>query len=61
MIRNGAAPMERAASTYSFSFWERVWPRTILPMAAHEKKAMTPMVSARLPPKTDAMTIAAST
>ena len=61
MIRKLPAPMERAASTYSFSFWDSVWPRTILPIAAQEKKAITPMVRGRLALKTAARTIASST
>jgi len=61
MIRRLPAPRERAASTYSFSRRERVWPRTILPIAAQEKKAMTPMVRERLGPYTEARTMARST
>ena len=43
MIRHGPAPSDLAASMYSFSLSERVWPRTILEMPAQAKNEMTPM------------------
>ena len=48
MIRHGPAPSDLAASMYSFSFSDRVWPRTIREMPAQEKNVMTPITIARL-------------
>ncbi len=42
MIRNGPAPSDLAASMYSFSLIDRVWPRTIRAMPAQEKNEITP-------------------
>ena len=54
MIRSGPAPSDRAASMYSFSLRDRVWPRTIRASAAQEKNAMTTMITiGRLGPNTD--------
>src|SRR5215472_10564610 len=50
MIRHGPAPRDLAASMYSFSFSDRVWPRTIREMPAQEKKVMTPITISRLDP-----------
>ncbi len=52
MIRHGPAPSDLAASTYSFSLIDRVWPRTILEMPAQEKNEMTPITIVRLGPNT---------
>ena len=54
MIRHGPAPSDLAASMYSFSFSESVWPRTILEMPAQEKNVITPITIARLGPNTAA-------
>ena len=54
MIRQGPAPMERAASMYSFSFRDRVWPRTMREIPAQEKNVITPITMARLGWKTAA-------
>ena len=48
MIRHGPAPSDLAASMYSFSLIERVWPRTIREIPAHEKKVITPITIPRL-------------
>ena len=61
MIRRLPAPSECAASTYSFSRCDSACPRTILPMAANEKNAMTRIVSGRLEPKTETRTMAKRT
>src|SRR5215467_6947550 len=50
MIRHGPAPSDLAASMYSFSLTERVWPRTIREIPAQEKKVMTPITISRLGP-----------
>src|SRR5271167_5016823 len=47
MMRNGPAPSDLAASMYSFSFSDSVWPRTIREMPAQEKNEMTPMMMPR--------------
>ena len=41
MIRHGPAPSDRAASMYSFSLRDSVWPRTTRAMPAQEKNEMT--------------------
>ncbi len=48
MIRIGRAPSDLAASTYSFSLSDSVWPRTIREMPAQEKKEITPITIVRL-------------
>src|SRR5713101_6495486 len=48
MIRQGPAPSDLAASMYSFSFSDRVWPRTMREMPAQEKNVITPITIARL-------------
>ena len=48
----GPGPQRSAASMYSFSFTERVWPRTIRKMPAQEKKVITPITMVRLGRKT---------
>src|SRR5229473_1555537 len=48
MIRQGPAPTDLAASMYSFSFTDRVWPRTMREMPAQEKNVITPTTIARL-------------
>ena len=48
MMRQGPAPRERAASMYSFSLSEKVWPRTMREMPAQEKNVITPITMARL-------------
>ncbi len=48
MIRHGPAPSDRAASMYSFSLSESVWPRTTREMPAQEKNVMTPSTMPRL-------------
>src|SRR6478609_1291945 len=48
MIRHGPAPSDLAASMYSFSFSDSVWPRTIREMPAQEKNVMTPITIVRL-------------
>ena len=50
MIRQGPAPRDLAASTYSFSLIESVWPRTIREMPAQEKKVITASTISRLDP-----------
>src|SRR6266498_1285749 len=52
MIRNGLDPIARAASMYSFSLMDRVWPRTIRDRAAQEKKEITQITMSRVGPKT---------
>ncbi len=54
MMRQGLAPIERAASMYSFSLMDSVWPRTIREMPAQEKNVMTPITTGRLGPSTTA-------
>ncbi len=61
MIRNGPAPSDRAASMYSFSLMDSVWPRTIREMPAHEKNEMTPTITVRLGPRTTASDSARTT
>ena len=61
MIRNGPAPRDLAASMYSFSLINRVWPRTIRAIAAQEKNAITPMITFRLGPSTTARASARTT
>src|ERR1700733_1264716 len=58
MIRNGPAPSDLAASMYSFSLMDRVWPRTIRAMPAQEKKVTMTMMIVRLGPNTAASAIA---
>ena len=41
MIRQGPAPSDRAASTYSFSLIVSTWPRTIRPTDAQPRNPMT--------------------
>src|SRR5215469_65728 len=54
MIRHGLAPSDLAASMYSFSLIDRVWPRTMRAIAAHEKNEITEMTIVRLGPNTTA-------
>ncbi len=54
MIRTGPAPSDLAASMYSLSRSEIVWPRTTRAMPAQAKKEMTPMTTGRLGPSTAA-------
>ena len=54
MILNGPAPSDLAASTYSFSLIDSVWPRTILAMPAQEKNVIITTMIVRLGPKTTA-------
>ena len=54
MIRNGPAPSDLAASMYSFSFSDSVWPRTIRAMPAQAKNEITPMITVRDGPSTTA-------
>ena len=54
MIRHGPEPSDRAASMYSFSFSDSVWPRTTRAMPAQEKNEMTAMTIGRLGPNTTA-------
>ena len=61
MIRNGPAPSDLAASMYSFSLRDRVWPRTIRAMPAQEKKVIRMTMSVRLGPNTVASASASST
>ena len=61
MIRHGLAPIDRAASMYSFSLMDSVWPRTTRAMAAQEKNEITAMTSIRLGPKTTARASASTT
>ena len=60
MIRRLLAPPARAASVYSFSLIDMARPRTIRPTAAHEKSAMTTMITVRLGPTTETRAMAAS-
>src|ERR1022692_271801 len=48
MIRHGPAPSDLAASMYSFSLSDSVWPRTMREMPAQEKNEMTPITMVRL-------------
>ena len=50
MMRRSLAPSERAASTYSRSRSDSVWPRTTRPTDAHEKNAITTIEIHRLGP-----------
>src|SRR5260370_2707122 len=50
MIRQGPAPRDLAASMYSFSLIDSVWPRTILEMPAQEKNEITAITIPRLGP-----------
>jgi hypothetical protein len=61
MMRNGPAPSDLAASMYSFSLMDRVWPRTIRAIPAQAKKEMTPMITVRLGPSTTASASASTT
>ena len=61
MIRHGPAPSDLAASMYSFSLSDRVWPRTILEMPAQEKNEITAMTISRLGPNTAASASASTT
>ncbi len=61
MMRNGPAPSDRAASMYSFSLIDRVWPRTIREMPAQVKNEITPRITVRLGPRTTARASASTT
>ena len=54
MIRHGPAPTARAASMYSLSLTEMVWPRTTRAMPAQAKNEITPITTGRLGPNTTA-------
>src|SRR5260370_35974601 len=54
MIRQGPAPSDRAASMYSRSLIEIVWPRTTRAIPDQAKKEMTPITTGRLGPSTAA-------
>ncbi len=54
MIRPAPAPSDLAASMYSFSFSESVWPRTMREMPAQEKNEITPITMPRFGWNTDA-------
>ena len=58
MMRRSPAPSERAASMYSVSLSESVWPRTIRPTDAQLKNAITAIEMVRLGPTTDTSAIA---
>src|SRR5579863_6953373 len=61
MMRNGPAPSDLAASMYSFSFSDSVWPRTIREMPAQETNAITPMMTVSDGPMTMASARASTT
>ena len=54
MILNGPAPSDLAASMYSFSLIDRVWPRTMRAMPAQEKNVIITTMIVRLGPNTAA-------
>ena len=54
MILNGPAPSDLAASMYSFSLIDRVWPRTMRAMPAQEKNVIMTTMIVRLGPNTAA-------
>ena len=54
MILNGPAPSDLAASMYSFSLIDRVWPRTMRAMPAQEKNVIMTRMIVRLGPNTAA-------
>src|SRR6516165_2628993 len=60
MMRRLPAPPARAASMYSFSLIDMASPRAMRPTAAHEKNAITPMMTVRLGPTTATSAMAAS-
>ena len=60
MMRRSPAPSERAASTYSRSRSESVWPRTTRPTEAHEKNAITKIEIHRPGPTIETSAIAKS-
>ena len=60
MIRTSLAPSDRAASMYSFSLIDSVWPRTIRATAAQLKNAMMPIDRRRLGPTMETSAIATS-
>ncbi len=61
MIRHGPAPSDLAASMYSFSFSDSVWPRTIRDTPAQEKNVTTPITIVRLGPNRAASASASTT
>jgi hypothetical protein len=58
ITRRAPDPTDQAASMYSCSRIDSVWPRTMRPIAAQEKNAITRMVMARLGPWTETSAIA---
>ncbi len=51
MIAPGDRPAARAASTNSFCFRERVWPRTIRDMVSHSTAPMATKIRMKFRPK----------
>jgi len=60
MIRRVPEPSDRAASMYSCSRIDSVCPRTMRPIAAHEKKAITVIEIVRVGWNTETSAIATS-
>jgi hypothetical protein len=60
ITRASPDPTDHDASMYSCSRIDSVWPRTMRPIAAQEKNAITRIVMARLGPWTETSAIANS-